>query len=108
MALVLALGVTLVALAAVGFGIAGLAGKVRQGGLAAIVLGLVSALGGLVSTVVGLVGSFHEVSHVPAEDKATRLADGISHAMWATAVGLAGGALAIVLGLVALLRRRSG
>lgn len=92
---------------ALGFAIAGLTGKVRQGGLAAIMLGAFSALGGLGSTVLGLAGSFHEVSRVAPEDKARLRADGISHAMLATAVGLAGGTLAIVLGLVALLRRRA-
>lgn len=95
-----------VALAAVGFALAGLAGRVRGGGLAAIVLGVLSGVSGLAGTVLGLVGSFATVSAVDPSRKAAVLSGGISQAMASSAVGLVGGVLAIALGIVAHARRR--
>ncbi len=63
------------------------------------VVGLVVQHVGLLFTVLGLIQAFDAVSAAPPESRASQLASGIAHAMWATALGL-GAALLIYLGCV--------
>jgi len=70
----------------------------RNAVLATAVVVVVVGVAGFAATVVGLLQAFGAVSHVAPEEKAARLADGISTAMtWTTAalvaqlVGVVGG-----------------
>jgi biopolymer transport protein ExbB/TolQ len=67
------------------------------------VLGLLSASFGLVATVVGLLHAFGSIGALPAEQKATALANGISVAMYGTAAGLVGEVACTLVSVVASL-----
>lgn len=66
-------------------------------------------IAGLLLTVFGLTLSFRAVEHADPAERASRLADGISMSMWATAIGLGlfpVGAILFGVSLWQLLRKR--
>lgn len=71
----------------------------------ALGLGFVVSLGG---TALGLVWAFHAVESVPADQKVSLLAAGISRAMRFTVAGLVLDAVALVALLVVTFGRRAG